>query len=143
MSTQENKALNRRLVEEGFSKANMAVIDELIADDCLDHSSPPGSPSGREGVKQFFTMFHSAFPDLKYTIEDQVAEEDRVVTRHTWYGTHKGTFLGIPPTGKQVSVAGIDITRWAGGKAVEHWGSQDTLGLMQQLGVVPPPGSTA
>ena len=88
-------------------------------------------------------MFHGAFPDLTYTIEDQVAEEDRVVTHHTWHGTHKGTFLGIPPTSKQVAVAGIDTTRWAGGKAVEHWEARIPWGLMQQLGVVPPPRSTA
>jgi steroid delta-isomerase-like uncharacterized protein len=137
MSTQENKTLNRRLVEEGFSQGNMAVLDELIADDCLDHSAPPGTPPGLEGVKQFFIMFRGAFPDLHYTVEDQVAEGDKVVTRNTWRGTHQGAFLGIPPTGKQVVVTGIDITRWAGGKAVEHWANQDTLGLMQQLGVIP------
>jgi steroid delta-isomerase-like uncharacterized protein len=137
MSTEENKALNRRLVEEGFSKGNFDVLDELIAEDCLDYSAPPGSPSGLEGVKQFFTMFRSAFPDLYYEIEDRIAEADKVVTRTTWHGTHQGAFLGIPPTGKQVAVTGIDITRWADGKAVEHWGNQDLLGLMQQLGVVP------
>ena|SRR5437899_2971856 len=139
MSTEENKALNRRLVEEGFSKGNFAVLDELIADDCLDHSAPPGTPSGRGGVIQFFTMFRSAFPDLHYTIEDQIAEGDKVVTRNIWRGTHQGAFLGLPPTGKQVTVTGIDITRWAGGKAVEHWANQDLLGLMQQLGAFPAP----
>jgi len=137
---QENKALNRRLVEEGFSKGNMAVFDELIAEDCLDYSAPPGTQAGLVGIKQFFVMFRSAFPDLHYTVEDQVAEGDKVVTRNTWHGTHQGAFLGIPPTGKRVTVTGIDITRWAGGKAVEHWANQDTLGLMQQLGVIPPPG---
>ena len=139
MSAEQNKALNRRLVEEGFSKGDFAVLDELIAEDCLDHAGAPGTAPGLAGVKQFFTMFHAAFPDLHYTIEDQVAEGDKVVTRTTWRGTHKGTFVGIPPTGKQVAVTGLDMTRWAGGKAVEHWANQDLLGLMQQLGVVPQP----
>lgn len=140
MSTLDNKALDRRIVEEGFSKGNIAVLDELIAADCVDHAAPPGTPSGREGVKQFFTMLRSAFPDLHFTIEDVIAEGDKVVTRSTWQGTHQGAFLGIPPTGKQVRVTGIDITRYAGGKAVEHWGNQDTLGLLQQLGVIPSMG---
>jgi steroid delta-isomerase-like uncharacterized protein len=139
MSADENKALNRRLVEEGFSKGDMAVLDELIAVDCIDHAGAPAFPSGVEGVKQFFTMFRGAFPDLGYTIEDMIAEGDMVVTRNHWQGMHQGPFLGIPPTGKQVTVSGIDVTRWAGGKAVEHWANQDTLGLLQQLGVVPEP----
>ena len=142
MSSEEIKHLNRRLVEEGFSSGNLAVIDELIASDCVDHTlgTIPGLSAGREGVKQFFLMFRNAFPDLRYIIEDVIAEGDKVVTRTTWVGTQKGPFLGIPATGKQVKVTGIDITRWAGGKAVEHWANQDALGMMQQLGVVPPPG---
>lgn len=72
------------------------MLDELIADDCLDYSAPPGSPTGLEGVKQFFTMFRSAFPDLSYKIEDQIAEGDKVMTRTTWHGTHQGTFLVRP-----------------------------------------------
>jgi predicted ester cyclase len=143
MSTEENKVLDRRLAEEGFSKGNMAVLDELIATDCVDHSTPPGTPPGREGIKQFFTMLRTAFPDLQYTIEDVIAEGDTVVTRNTWRGTHQGVLMGIAPTGKQVTVTEIDITRWSGGKAVEHWGNQDLLGLMQQLGAIPTPGQAA
>jgi steroid delta-isomerase-like uncharacterized protein len=140
MSTEENKAIDRRLVEEGFNKGNMAILEEFIAVDCVDHAAPPGMPPGREGVKQFFAMFRSAFPDLHFTIEDVVAEGDKVVTRSTWHGTHRGDFLGLPATGKQVAVTGIDITRYADSKAVEHWGNQDLLGLMQQLGVIPSQG---
>jgi steroid delta-isomerase-like uncharacterized protein len=137
MSAQENKALNRRLIEEGFNKQNMAVIEELIATDHLDHAAFPGVLPGLEGVKQLFTMFWAAFPDVHVTVEDQVAEGDKVVNRITWRGTHQGTFLGVPATGKQVTVAGIDIGRWADGKAVEHWNTHDFLGLIQHLGVIP------
>jgi steroid delta-isomerase-like uncharacterized protein len=136
MSTEENKALDRRLVEEGFSKGNIAVLDELIDKNCVDHSlAPLGLPKGLAGVKQFFTMFRTAFPDLHYTIEDVVAEGDKVVTRATWTGTQRGEFMGMPATNKQVTVSGIDIARWVNGKAVEHWAVQDMLGMMQQLGV--------
>jgi steroid delta-isomerase-like uncharacterized protein len=143
MSTEENKAIDRRIVEGGFNTGNTAVLDEFIAADCVDHAAPPGTPSGREGAKQFFAMLRSAFPDLHTTIEDVVAEGDKVVTRSTWHGTHRGAFLGIPATGKQVAVTQIDITRYAGGKVVEHWGNQDLLGLMQQLGVIPAPGQAS
>jgi steroid delta-isomerase-like uncharacterized protein len=140
MSAEQNKALNRRLVEQGFSTGNLAVIEELVAVNCLDHGAPPGAPNGLPGVKQFVAMFRGAFPDLRYDIQDQVAEGDKVVTRTVWHGTHQGPFLGIPPTGKQVAVAGMDMTRWQDGKAVEHWSNQDTLSLLQQLDVIPPTG---
>ena len=140
LSTEKNKGFDRRLIEEVFSKGNVAIIDELVGDDVIDHTAPPGMPPGREGVKQFTTMFHAAFPDLRFTIKDQVAEGDKVTTRCVMTGTHKGPLMGIPPTGKAVSITTIDITRWSNGKAVEHWGVEDMLGLMQQLGVVPMPG---
>ncbi len=139
MSTEENKALSRRLIEEVWNQGNLAVIDELIAPNYVDHD-PTGPIQGPEGMKQFVSMYLTAYPDTHFTIEDQIAEGDRVVTRWTARGTHKGPLMGIPPTGKQVTVAGISIDRVVNGKLVEDWTSYDALGMMQQLGVVPAPG---
>ncbi len=138
--TEKNKALNRRFVEEVINQGDLDVIDELIDPGAVDHAAPPGFPTGREGAKHFATMTRSAFPDLHLTIEDMIAEGDKVVMRGTWSATHEGEFMGIPATGKQVTVSQIDISRVADGRMVEHWGQFDALGLMQQLGVVPPPG---
>ena len=140
MSTEENKNLALRLIEEVINQGKLSVLDELITADAVDHSLPPGLPSGREGVKLFLGMIRAAFPDIHETVEDLIAEGDTVVTRTTWHGTHQGPFLGIAPTGKQVSVSGIDISRLASGKFVEHWQSADNLGLLQQLGVIPTMG---
>ncbi|MFQ5901607.1 MAG: ester cyclase [Thermodesulfobacteriota bacterium] len=141
MSVEENKAIMRRWYEEVLNKGNLAVVDELIATDCVDHNPlAPELPAGLEGVKQGFTMFRTAFPDVRVTVEDMIAEGDKVVSRLTLRGTHKGEFMGIAPAGKQVTVASIDIVRIAGGKMVEHWDVIDELSMMQQLGVVPPPG---
>jgi predicted ester cyclase len=141
MSTEQNKALVRRLMEEVFDRGNISLIDELFAPDFVEHEElPPGIPAGSEGVKQMSTMFRSAFPDFKATIDDMIAEGDKVVVRGTWSGTHKGEFMGIAPTGKRVSFGVIDIVRIAGGKFVEHWGQMDNMGLMQQLGLIPAPG---
>ena len=139
MSAEENKALFRRLVDEFINTGNEAVADEVMTPDFVEHEELGGPPT-REGVKQFFAMFRAAFPDLRVTIEDMIAEGDKVVARLTMRGTHQGEFLGIPPTGKQVTMGVIDIVRVADGKAVEHWGISDQLGLMQQLGAIPAPG---
>jgi steroid delta-isomerase-like uncharacterized protein len=141
MSTEQNKALFRRFVDEIFNHGNVSLADELLAPDFVEHEElPPGIPAGREGVKHLSTMLRSAFPDLKATIHDIIAEGDKVVVRMTWSGTQKGEFMGIPPTGKSVSIGVFDIVRIAGGKLVEHWGQMDNMGMMQQLGVIPAPG---
>lgn len=141
MSTEQNKALVRRLMEEVFNRGNINLVDELFASDFVEREElPPGLPPGREAVKQLLTMFRSAFPDFKVTIDDVIAEGDKVVVRSTWSGTHKGEFMGIPPTSKSVSFGVFDTMRIAGGKFVEHWGQMDTMGMMQQLGVTPAPG---
>jgi len=143
MSTEQNKALFRRAMEEVFNRGNISLVDELIAPDFVEHEElPPGIPAGPEGVKQLSTTFRGAFPDFKATIDDIIAEGDKVVTRSTWSGTHKGEFMGIAPTGKSVSFGVIDIVRFAGGKFVEHWGRMDDMGMMQQLGVIPAPGES-
>jgi steroid delta-isomerase-like uncharacterized protein len=139
MPTKENKDLMRRFYEE-ISKGNLTIVDELIADNVVDHSPfAPGQVPGRQGTLDVFNMIRTAFPDLRITAEDMVAEGDKVVCRGTFSGTHKGEFMGIAPTGKQISVGVIEIMRIAGGKMVEHWNVVDNLGMMQQLGVVPPP----
>ena len=142
MSTEENKAVARRLLEEGFNQKNWAVFDELYAPDVVVHNSSLTLP-GREAVTQFLAMFLTAFPDARFTIEDLIAEGNTVVFRHTLRGTHQGNYLGIPPTGKQIAVPGISIFRIVNGKAIEQWTNADDLGGMQQVGVIPAPGQTS
>jgi steroid delta-isomerase-like uncharacterized protein len=137
MSVEENKAIFRRIVEEGFNKGNLAIVDELVATNHVNHTD---NVHGPEEYKQFITMYRTAFPDLHMTIEDQIAEGNKVVNRWTSRGTHKGDLMGIPPTGKQTTVTGMYVARIIGGKIVEEWGNLDALGMMQQIGVVPPPG---
>jgi steroid delta-isomerase-like uncharacterized protein len=142
MSTEQNKELATRMVEEIFSRGNVGKVDEFLTPDFIEREQlPPGVPPGREGVKQLATMMRSAFPDLKATIEDAVAEDDKVVMRWTCTGTHSGgEFMGVPPTGKKVSIEVIDIIRIADGKFAEHWGLMDNTALMQQLGATPASG---
>jgi len=138
MSTEENKANSRRLVER-INQGDLTVIDELCAPNHVSHN-PPNTTHGSEEYKQSFALLLTAFPDLHFTIEDQLAEGDKVATRLTWTGTHKGAFRGIPPTGKHVTMTGITISHWVGGKSDEVWVNSDSLGLLQQLGVIPSMG---
>lgn len=137
MSTEDNKAIVRHFDEEVYTKRNLEAVDELIAPTHVDHTLPPGLPEGREGTKRAIGMYLAAFPDLQLTVEDQIAEGDKVVTRMTTSGTQRGAFGPIPPTGRRVSVETVDIARIADGKIVESWGLDDRLGLLQQLGIVP------
>ena len=139
MAAEENKALARRGFEL-WNSGDLAASVELIADDYVLHDPAAPGIRGHDGYKQFFTLYHTAFPDTHLGIEDLVAEGDRAVVRWTATGTHRGELQGIPPTGKQVTVTGITIYRIAGGKIVEQSQNWDTLGLMQQLGVVPAQG---
>jgi steroid delta-isomerase-like uncharacterized protein len=136
--SEQNKALMRRGIDEVWSGGNFAVVEELISRDFVAHL---GSDvlHGAEGVKCHFGMLRQAFPDIHFTIEDQIAEGDRVATRWTARATHQGEFQGIPPTGRAGVVTGITIVRIANGKAVEGWTSKDDLGLLQQLGHLPAP----
>ena len=137
MSTGENKALIHRFYEEVFNQRNMAAIDSFYAPNHVDHTLPPGLPPGLEGTRQAIATMLSGFPDLHISIEDMIAEGDRVVTRFTTHGTQQGALGTIPPTGKQVAVSTIEITRIANGKIAEDWGLDDRLGMLQQLGLVP------
>lgn len=140
MSVEENKAIARRWNEEIWSKGSLATIDELFATDYVCHY--PGDPTpDRESYKQWVAMSFAAFADVHCTIEDMVAEGDKVALRWTWRVTHsKGEYMGIAPTGKQMTITGIFILRIEGGKIVEEWGNSDDLGMMQQLGVIPAQG---
>ena len=140
MSAEDNKALVRRFVDEVQSGGNTDLIDEICSAEFVNHSASPGLPADREGIKILTTMFKGAFPDSYFTVEDMIAEGDKVVTRKTFHGTHEGEFMGIPPSGRTVTVSLIDVVRISDGLAVEHWSVGDNLGMMQQLGVIPQPG---
>ena len=137
MSTEENKSIVQRFYEGVFNRKNTAALDEFIEPQAVDHSAPPGAPGGIAGARQFVEMFLSAFPDVRFTVEDLIAEGDRVVASLTQSGTHQGIFLGLSPTGKRVQITGMEIFLLTGGKIVEHWNYYDDLGLFQQLGVLP------
>ncbi|MGH2587950.1 MAG: ester cyclase [Dehalococcoidia bacterium] len=142
MSTDENKAIMRRFIEAVFNEKRLDRAEELVAPDYLDHGALPSQAPGIEGAKQRWAMFNAAIPDMRTTIEDLVAEGDKVVVRYTAEGTQQGEMMGIPPTGKRFRMTGINITRMAGGKLAEHWAEMDMLGMMQQLGVIPAPAQT-
>jgi steroid delta-isomerase-like uncharacterized protein len=142
MSANANKDALRRLYEEVINTGELDRSGEFIAADMVDHEHAPGTEDlqGTELFNQYFSMIRSAFPDFEGVVEDMVAEGDKVAARVTIRGTHRGEFMGIPSSGNRIEVTGIDIARFADGKMVEHWGNFDDLGMMQQLGVVPPPG---
>lgn len=138
MSTEENKALVLRFIA-AEEQGDIALLGQLMTPDFRLHL--PGSPEPLDGesTRQFFAMFHAAFPDSSRTIEDQIAEGELVATRVSMSGTHRGEFQGIPPTGRQVTITGIGNHRIVDGRIAEHWPQPDLLGLMRQLGVVPTP----
>ncbi|UCC53343.1 MAG: ester cyclase [Anaerolineaceae bacterium] len=141
MSLEENKAIVRRYYEEALNERNFSIMDETYAVDIVHHD--PSNPKDIEGaadLKQRFVQIISGFPDLYYTIDDMIAEGDKVVVRWRADLTHTGEFEGLPPTGKRAVVQGIFIHRLAGGKMVEDWALRDTLGLLQQLDVIPARG---
>ncbi len=139
MSTEENKTIARRFNDEVWDAGDESALDELFAEDAVDHGAIPGQPPGREGHKHQVRLFHSAFPDLHVTAEDIFSEGDRVAYRWTGRGTHQGELLGIAPTGNEVTFKGIDVLRIAGGKVVERWSEYNALEAMQQMGEIPGP----
>jgi steroid delta-isomerase-like uncharacterized protein len=143
MSTEENKARERRFVEEIVNKGNMAVAPELVAEDFVELDPFPGQQQGREGLIDIIAMMRTAFPDLEWTIEELVAEGDKVASYNVWRGTHQGVFLGIPPTGKQVTVPSMVFDYFVDGKLKESRLLMNIMSLMQQLGVVPSPGQAS
>lgn len=138
MYTEENKAIVRRFFEEGPSKGDINAADELLSPDFAMHVPLPASP-GVEGINEVITTCRAAFEHLNVTIEDMVAEGDKVVARFTARGIHKGDFMNLPATGKPITMTGIEIFRIKDGKIAELWGEVNLLGLMQQLGIFPAP----
>lgn len=139
MKAQEAKDRAQQ-VFDAFSAGDPDRLDPLFAADYVERATvPPGWPPGLEGLKAFVRAIHEGFPDFRYTVEDMIAEGDRVVGRATASGTHEGDFLGIPATGKHATWSEIHIGRLVDGRFVEHWAIVDQLGLMQQLGAIPAP----
>lgn len=137
MSTEKNRAAARRFIEQGFNRQDMAEFDRYYDASLQDHALPPNLPSGRDGRKLFISAFFAAFPDIQVRIDDLVAQGDKLVTRWTATGTHRGDLMGIRPTGKTIGVTGIAIDRFEDGRSVEHWEIFNQMGLLQQLGVIP------
>lgn len=109
-------------------------LDELVAEDIVDHNPMPNQAPGLEGFKQWMAAARTTFPDLRGTVEDVIAEQDRVAARVTWHGTHGGEFVGVKPTGKRVLLSAFHLVHFSGGRAVEWWGTADLLGALQQIG---------
>jgi steroid delta-isomerase-like uncharacterized protein len=139
--SEENKEKVRRFMEEAFGQGKTEVVDEVLDPDfvCWDPNSETGEIRGADTIKGEVGYFHSAFPDFRWTVEDQVAEGDKVTTRYTLSGTHQGEFFGVPASGRRVEISGINIDRFEGGKLVEEWASYDLLGGLSQIGAIPEP----
>jgi steroid delta-isomerase-like uncharacterized protein len=132
-----NKTIGRRILVEVWGEGKLAVVDELLAPEYVDHAPrgpEPQTVQGSEGLKQAVRLFRTAFPDLTYRVDFQVAEGDMVATRFTATGTHLGDFQGLPPTHRRVEYTGVDVNRIVAGKIVEAWVNYDAFGLMEQLG---------
>ena len=139
MSSEQNKAIVRRLLEEPWT-GNLKVVDELIDRNYVGYDpSIPEPRRGPDGFKENVSTYREAYSDARITVDEQIAEGDKVATRWTGRGTHTGELAGISPTGKDVTVSGLTISRFEGGKVVEEWTTWDTLGMLVQLGQIPEP----
>jgi predicted ester cyclase len=139
-TAQDMIEIQTRWAEEVINQGRLDVLDEILSPDIVDHDPAPDQKPGPEGFKGFFATMRSAFPDLQVTGETMVADGDQLAVAYRMDGTHQGEFLGLAPTGRKVSFRGLQIARFADGKAVERWGSSDQLGMFQQLGVENLPG---
>ena len=127
MAAEDNKRIARRMIDEVLNANNLAALDEILAEDYVDHAVPPGLPPNREGLKLLLQGLLAAFPDLRYDIEAELAEGDRIVQRLMARGTQDGPLQGIPPTGKAATWSEIHIGRIANGKIAEHWDTIETI----------------
>lgn len=130
----ENKAIVRRLIQEVWTRRDLNVLDEIVAVNYVRHDPAIAHPDGREGFKEYVKSIRGAFPDIEFAIEHLIAEGDTVVFRWSARGSHQGVFLGVAPTGRRVTITGINIARLSGGKITEQWSNWNALGLLQQLG---------
>jgi steroid delta-isomerase-like uncharacterized protein len=137
LDQEQLKLLAKRFFEEVLNHGDLAVIEELIADDFVEHEELPGLPPTRAGVAAWVTMMRGAFPDLTATINKMVAEGDEIWVHFTMRGTQQGAFMDIPATGRKVEISGFDRVRVRNGQAIEHWGTTDNLAMLQQLGQMP------
>ena len=137
MSSETNKQLVQHTYATLFNSGNLAIADEVVSADFVNHDTPPHVPGGPEGLRQMVVMLRTAFPDLHYEIKEIIGEGDWVAVRTVLYGTHKGPFFGIAPSGRQVVQEQMHLIRFANGKAVENREVRDDLGLLRQLGVIP------
>lgn len=133
MTPDQNKALYPRFIDQVFNEGRLEMTEEVLSPAYVFRDAPPGTPSGPEGIKKIVTLFRGAFPDLEITIEDQVAEADKVCSRTIMRGTHRGPIFGLAPTGKAVTMTGMTMVRVADGRLVESWVRNDVMGLMSQL----------
>ena len=133
--SEQNKALVRRMIEELVNKGNFSLLDELVASDYAYYEPTVGEIRGSNGYKSLVSMYRSAFPDVTLSINEQIAEGDKVVTHWTARGTHQGELMGVPATGKQVTVQGVVISRIENGKLIQDFETYDVHGMMRQLGV--------
>jgi len=138
MSEEQNKKVLERVIEEAYSKGNVDVLDELFAPNFIEHQAGILPPTV-EGVKRSIAYLRGAFPDMKLTIEEIIANGDKTWARITGRGTHRGPFMGLPPTGKSFAITIMDVCRFENGQIVEHWGVADQLAVMVQLGGLPRP----
>ena len=134
MPAEENKTLLRRYIEEVWDKQNPDALDEFLAPHYKRHRSPMSASLTREGQKQLLTQFRTAFPDIQVTIEEIIAEDDRIAFRSTMRGTHRAEFMGIAPTGKKIEVSLLDIIHIQDSRIIEQWGGPDMFCLVRQLG---------
>ncbi|MCG3212686.1 MAG: hypothetical protein FOGNACKC_06378 [Anaerolineae bacterium] len=139
MSVEANKRILRRFFEELFNTGDLSIADEIVADNYVNHNNIPGEPPGRDGLKAFVTLLRTSFPDIHFTVDDQIAEGGKVVTRLHFTGTHQGEFMGVPPTGKTINVTAINIQCVSGGQIQETWLDWDALGSLHQLGAIAAP----
>jgi steroid delta-isomerase-like uncharacterized protein len=138
MSANENGAVVRRFIDEVFNGGNFSAAEEILAPDYVHHDPATAEMgSGREGLEQMVTFYRQAFPDFSVQLDDQILADDKVVERWTGRGTHQGSLMGMPATGRTITASGISIHRLAGGKIAETWTIFDTAGMLRQLGVIP------
>jgi predicted ester cyclase len=136
VNSDDAKAVFKTLIEVEIGRKQFELTEQLVHPEFFDHTNPPGMQHGIDGHRAIVNLFHSAFSNMDWHCDDLIAEGDKVVARTTFTATHTGDFFGIPPTGKEVAIAGVHIARLKDGKVVEHWGSNDDLGMMRQLGVI-------